>query len=218
MLIADIDDGAGTAVVDELRDGGLEAAFVHCDVSAAEDWAELAQRVRALGGRLDVLHSNAYMEVPGAVHELAEEDWDRQLTVSLKGAFLGVRTFVEMLTATRGAVVITSSVHAFFGLPGRPAYAAAKGGLCALTRQLAAEYGPQVRVNAVVPGPILTQAWDQIAERDRQRAVAATIMQRLGTPEDVAAAVSFLASPDSSFITGANLVVDGGWSVVKDSI
>lgn len=218
VLIADVDDRGGTALADDLRDGGLEATFVHCDVSAAADWAELAQLVRSLGDRLDVLHSNAYMEVPGAVHELAEEDWDRQLGVSLKGAYLGVGTFVDMLSTTRGAVVITSSVHALFGFRGRPAYAAAKGGLSALTRQLAAEYGPEVRVNAVVPGPILTRAWDEIGESDRERAVAETVLKRFGTPEEVAAAVCFLASPESSFITGSNLLVDGGWSIVKDSI
>lgn len=218
VLIADIDDDGGGSVADDLGERGLEASFVHCDVSDAADWGELVRRVRSLGGRLDVLHSNAYMEIPGAVHELAEEDWDRQLAVTLKGAYLGVRAFAEMLAAARGAVVITSSVHATFGFRGRPAYAAAKGGLSALTRQLAAEYAPSVRVNAVVPGPILTRAWDEIGAADRERAVAATALKRLGTPDEVAAAVSFLASPDGSFITGASLVVDGGWSITKDSI
>ena len=218
VLIADIDDRAGTELAGELREHGHDATFVHCDVSRAADWSELGQRVRALTGRLDVLHSNAYMEVPGAVHELAEEDWDRQLAVTLKGAYLGVGSFAGMLAEVRGTVVITSSVHALMGLRGRPAYAAAKGGLNSLTRQLAAEYGPHVRVNAVVPGPILTRAWDEIGEADRQRAAAATALQRLGTPEEVAAAVAFLASQDSSFITGVNLVVDGGWSIVKDSM
>lgn len=218
VFIADIDDQAGAAVAGALRERGHDATFVHCDVSRARDWRGLAERVRSLAGGLDVLHSNAYMEVPGAVHELAEEDWDRQLSVTLKGAYLGVASFAAMLTEARGAVVITSSVHALMGLPGRPAYAAAKGGLSALTRQLAAEYGPAVRVNAVVPGPILTHAWDAIGEPERERAAGATALQRLGTPEEVAAAVAFLASHDSSFITGVNLVVDGGWSIVKDSM
>jgi NAD(P)-dependent dehydrogenase (short-subunit alcohol dehydrogenase family) len=101
---------------------------------------------------------------------------------------------------------------------GRPAYAAAKGGLSALTRQLAVEYGPLVRVNAVVPGPVLTRAWDPIGADERQRAAMATVLGRLGDPAEVAAAVAFLASTESSYITGIELVVDGGWSIVKDSI
>ncbi|MGH2835241.1 MAG: SDR family NAD(P)-dependent oxidoreductase [Solirubrobacteraceae bacterium] len=218
VLIADIDDRAGTAVADQLRERGHDATFVHCDVSHAADWGELVRLVRSLAGRLDVLHSNAYMEIPGAAHELAEEDWDRQLAVTLKGAYLGVGSFAGMLADARGAVVISSSVHALVGLRGRPAYAAAKGGLSSLTRQLAAEYGPEVRVNAVVPGPILTKAWREIGEAERERAAAATALRRLGAPEEVAAAVAFLASQDSSFITGVNLVVDGGWSIVKDSM
>jgi NAD(P)-dependent dehydrogenase (short-subunit alcohol dehydrogenase family) len=218
VLIADIDEPGGDALADQLRDSGHDATFVRCDVSVAADWDELVKLVRSLGGRLDVLHSNAYLELPGAAHQLAENDWDRQLAVSLKGAYLGVAGFAEMLAQAQGAVVITSSVHALVGMRGRPAYAAAKGGLSSLTRQLAAEYGPEVRVNAVLPGPILTQAWAEIGEADRGRAAAGTALGRLGTPEEVAAAVAFLASSDSSFITGINLVVDGGWSIIKDSM
>jgi NAD(P)-dependent dehydrogenase (short-subunit alcohol dehydrogenase family) len=113
--------------------------------------------------------------------------------------------------------VIISSVHANFGLPGRPAYAAAKGGLVSLGRQLAVEYGPQLRVNTVLPGPILTSAWDHISEADRELSAAATAAGRLGSPDEVAAAVAFLASGDAAYVTGASLVVDGGWSAMKSS-
>ena len=113
--------------------------------------------------------------------------------------------------------VFTSSVHANFGLPDHPAYAAAKGALVSLARQLSVEYAPEVRVNALLPGPILTPAWDAVDEAGRELSVSATPAGRLGRPEEVAAAIAFLASEDASFVNGASLVVDGGWSVAKAS-
>lgn len=113
--------------------------------------------------------------------------------------------------------MLTSSVHAHRGIPGHPAYAASKGALLSLCGQLAVEYGPQVRVNAVLPGPILTAAWDRVPQHERELSVEETAARRFGTPEEVAAAVAFLAADEASYITGSSLLVDGGWSVVKAS-
>jgi NAD(P)-dependent dehydrogenase (short-subunit alcohol dehydrogenase family) len=113
--------------------------------------------------------------------------------------------------------VLVSSVHAHRGIPGHPAYAASKGALLSLCGQLAVEYGPDVRVNAVLPGPILTAAWDRVPQADRASSVAETAARRFGTPEEVAAAVAFLAADEASYITGSSLLVDGGWSVTKAS-
>ncbi|GIF62535.1 short-chain dehydrogenase [Asanoa ishikariensis] len=187
------------------------------DVADAVTWRRVADTARTEFGRLDVLHSNASVAVRAPAHELSEDDWDRQISVNLKATYLAVHDCVGLLREARGAIVLSSSVHALVGLPGHPAYAAAKGGLVALGRQLAVEYGPHVRVNTVLPGPILTSAWDGIGEADRRRSVAATAVRRFGRPEEVAAAVTFLASDESSYITGASLVVDGGWTAVKDS-
>ncbi|GAA1936361.1 SDR family NAD(P)-dependent oxidoreductase [Kitasatospora viridis] len=217
VLAVDIADAAGAALVDRItRDGG-SAEYRHGDVASPALWAELAEHLEQRHGRLDVLHGNAYTVVVKPAHEQTEDEWDRQLAVNLKANWLAVRALAGLLDASGGSIVLTSSVHALVGLPGHPAYAAAKGALTALGRQLAVEYGPRVRVNTVLPGPVMTPAWDRVDEAGRAGSAAETVVGRLGTPEEVAAAVAFLASADASFITGASLVVDGGWSVVKAS-
>lgn len=216
--------GIGAAIVRRLSGEGAEVVVadiadgaIRCDVSSEEDWAALHAAVLDRYGRLDVLVSNAFTLRKGPADQVGLADWNAQLAVNLTGCYLGVRTCLGELRKARGSVVAVSSVHANFGIPGHPSYAAAKGGLLSLTRQLAVEYGPAVRVNAVVPGPILTAAWDGVDEGGRERSARATVAGRLGTPEEVAAAVAFLASDEASYITGASLTVDGGWSVVKDS-
>jgi NAD(P)-dependent dehydrogenase (short-subunit alcohol dehydrogenase family) len=218
VVVADIDDTGGEKVLADISADGGSGSFWHLDVTSGADWDALAGHVGQAWGRLDVLHSNAGRAVVvKPAHEFTEQEWQAQLSVSLTAAWHGVRTLIGPLQRACGCIVLTSSVHALVGLPGHPAYAAAKGALCALGRQLAVEYGPDVRVNTVLPGPVLTAAWDGISEQAREASVNATVAKRLGDPAEVAAAVSFLASGDASFITGASLVVDGGWSVVRDS-
>jgi NAD(P)-dependent dehydrogenase (short-subunit alcohol dehydrogenase family) len=217
VILADIDEAAAERVASELRDGGRDASAIRCDVSSADDWRALAARVRERHGRLDVVHNNAYAPIePVPAHLLDERSWERQIAVDLSSVYLSVRTFLSDLRAVRGNIVNTSSVHALLGFRSHPAYAAAKGGIIALTRQLAVEYGPEVRVNAVLPGPIRTGAWDSTSAADVERAAAGTAAGRMGRPEEVASAVVFLASDDASYVTGATLLVDGGYTVKKD--
>ena len=215
VVLADVRPADDVAA--RIASAGGRATAVVADVARADDWARIAATARDTFGPVGVLVSNAYTVEVTAAGEMTPASWERQIAVNLTGTFLGVRTLLVDLLADDGSVVVVSSVHALVGLPGHPAYAAAKGGLVALARQLAVEYGPALRVNTVLPGPVLTAAWDRVSEVDRARSVAETVAGRFGTPAEVAAAVAFLASPEAAFITGASLVVDGGWTAVKSS-
>ncbi len=215
MIVADTDEDRGDRVATGIRESGGDGHFCRCDVSRLSDWHGLLDATLTRFGQLDVVHNNAATVERSRTHELSEESWDRQIAVSLKSVFLSVKVCIAALSETEGAIVNTSSIHAVAGFPNHAAYDAAKGAICALTRELAAEYGPRVRVNSVLPGMILTPAWKGATDEELRRSAVGAPAGRLGRPEEVAAAVCFLASQDASFITGENLVVDGGWTITK---
>jgi NAD(P)-dependent dehydrogenase (short-subunit alcohol dehydrogenase family) len=223
------EEGAGLFLVDisptvlelrdELRATGHRAAAAVMDVADEAAWTDAAAACRAELGRPQILVNNAYATRVASLEETPLSSWEHQLRVTLTGAYLGTRAVLADLTASgRGAIVMVSSVHARFGLPGRAAYASSKAGMTGLARQLAAEYAPAVRVNSVLPGPVLTPHWDGIGEAERNRAAGATALGRLGKASEVADAITYLCSDRASYITGVELPVDGGWSITKDSV
>ncbi|MFE9444462.1 SDR family NAD(P)-dependent oxidoreductase [Streptomyces sp. NPDC006602] len=213
VLVTDVDAEAAHRVAEEIRAGGGRAQDRNLDVTSPGQWAAAVAEAESWTGRLDVLHLNVGRNLPGAAHELDDAAWHDQLRLCLDSVFYGVRAAVPLLGTARGAVVITSSVHAVIGFKGFPAYAAAKGGIDALVRQLAVEYGGRIRFNSVLPGAVVTALWAEVPEEYKAQTAARTPVGRLGVPEDVAAAVAFLASEDASFVTGQNLLVDGGRSI-----
>lgn len=213
-VLVDVNADGLNGVAKQIGDVGGDARPIAGDVSDEATWAELVNGELADG--VDILVSNAARQTVAPAHELAPDDWDRELAVNLRPLYLAFRAF-HGHWRPGASVIAVSSVHADIGLPMRPAYAASKGGLLSLVRQLAVEYGPDVRVNAVVPGPILSPAWDWVPEPDRRRSIEQTVLGRFGTPSEVAAVAAFLASEDASFVTGSSIVVDGGWMIAKDS-
>jgi NAD(P)-dependent dehydrogenase (short-subunit alcohol dehydrogenase family) len=214
VVAVDIDQDGARRVVDEIRAAGGQACALRADVAEARDAeAMVRQAVETFGG-LDVLHNNATSGGAGFLGEMAHEEWNRTVAVNLTAPWLASRFALPVMQARGGAIVNMSSAVALMAEHGLGAYAAAKAGVISLTRSLAIEYGRyKIRVNCICPGAIETpptRALIGAVEGMREKIVRANPLGRLGTAEEVASLVLFLASEEASFITGATYLVDGG--------
>lgn len=219
VVLADVDEDGGADACREIRGAGGEAAFVRTDVAVEADVEALVATAEREYGGLHAIFNNAGVEQPVTPStEVTEALFDRVIGINLKGAFFGCKHAIPaLLRAGGGAIVNNSSVSAFANVAGNVSYAASKGAVMSLTRVLALEYADRnVRVNAICPGVIdtgmnrrnLELADDPSAVRERWKAV--TPLGRMGTPEEVARTVLYLASDQSSFTTGVGLLIDGG--------
>jgi NAD(P)-dependent dehydrogenase (short-subunit alcohol dehydrogenase family) len=221
VALADVDADGGSAASADVEGAGGVALFQRTDVASTHDVRELIDATVGRFARLDVLVNNAGVAIPGSVTEISEEDWNRVLDVNLTSMWRGMHFAIPaMLKTGGGSIVNTSSVQGSVGFVGWAGYAASKGGIDALTRQVAVEYAPRnIRVNAVIPGTILTPMNERIVRESPDGAeieagwLAMHPVNRLGTPEEVARAIVWLASDDASFVTGECLRVDGGMIV-----
>lgn len=201
-----------------IKDAGGEAIFVKCDVSKASDVKAMVEKAISAFGRLDYAFNNAGIEgVTAPVQDCSEENWDKTIGVNLKGIWLCMKYEIpEILKQGKGVIVNCASIAGLVGYSGLPAYAASKHGVIGLTKTSALECAKLgIRVNAVCPGAIKTPMIDRLTGKKKeveQQFAAMEPIGRLGQPEEVANAVTWMCSDEASFITGHAMAVDGGWT------
>jgi NAD(P)-dependent dehydrogenase (short-subunit alcohol dehydrogenase family) len=217
IILADVADEVGRAAADEVTASGGEAVYVHADVSKAEDAQTMVRAAMDHFGSLTILYNNAgiFPADDGSVTETTEDTWDRVMDINLKGVFLGCKYGIPAMIESGGGSVI--NVASFVALMGAAApqiaYTASKGGVLAMTREIAVEFARKgIRANSLCPGPIETPLLAELLADParRERRLVHIPIGRFGRAEEIVNAALFLASDESSYLTGATFVVDGG--------
>ena len=214
VVLADVTDQEGTAVAAEIAEMGGDALYVHLDVTNEDEWDAAVQSAVASFGKLDILVNNAGIWRRGHVLETSSDQWDDIMDVNAKGVFLGTKAAIpEMRKAGGGSIVNISSTAGLVGSKTSAAYSASKGAVRIFTKSTAVQYAAEgIRANSIHPGPIDTDMGDQVWPDAASKAasVTRTALNKMGTPEDIAYGALYLASDESSFVTGSELVIDGG--------
>ncbi len=214
VVIGDILEEEGARLAAEIGKSGGDALFVRLDVTSEEEWRMAVQATVSRFGKLDVLVNNAGIWRGSQVEETSTEEWDLIMDVNARGVFLGTKLAIpEMRKAGGGSIINISSTAGLVGSPRSSAYSASKGAVRLLTKTTAIQYGKDgIRANSIHPGPIDTAMGEQISPDETGKAAMAarSVLGRRGTPEDVAYGALYLASDEASFVTGSELVIDGG--------
>ncbi len=218
VVLGDVLDAEAARTAEEInaRTGARVALGVHLDVTRAADWRAAVESCTREFGGLDILVNNAGIADVRGVEETSEEQWDSVININQKGVWLGMKFAIPaMRKRGGGSIVNISSIYGIIGSPGSAAYHASKGAVRLLTKAAAAQYAAdKIRVNSVHPGVILTPMTDTAPREQLQPVIDKAPMKRAAQPEEVGWCVVFLASDEASFVTGAELVVDGGYTAV----
>ena len=217
VVFGDVLDQEGQQVEAEIRELGGDATYLHLDVTSEADWAAAVETAVNLFGKLDILVNNAGVVSWGTLEDTTPQEWDRVMEVNAKGVFLGTKAAIpEMRKAGGGSIINISSISGLIGQDSiQPVYNASKGAVRLLTKATAIQYAKEgIRVNSVHPGSVATA---MNAERRSnpelyRQSLARIPLGRVAVPEEIAYAVLYLASDESSFVTGSELVIDGGYS------
>ena len=216
VVLTDINDDLGQRTASQIDEEVGDAIYVHLDVTREEEWTAAVQAAVSNFGRLDVLVNNAGTAVRSTVEETTMDEWQGQMDVHAKGVFLGTKHAIpEMRKAGGGSIVNVSSIYGVVGSPQSAAYHAAKGASRLFTKAAAVQYAKEnIRVNSVHPGYVFTPLTQTIfSDPDvRDWRISKTPLGRLGKAEDVVYGILYLASDESSFVTGSELIIDGGLS------
>ena len=216
VLLADILDEEGQKITKELNKGATppRAAYVHLDVTNADNWESAVKMAESEFGHLNVLVNNAGVLGMAGVEDTTEEEWERIVDVNQKGVWLGMKAVIPaMRRAGGGSIVNISSLYGLIGSGGATAYQGSKGAVRILTKTAAVQYAAEnIRVNSVHPGLVNTPMAQLISTEVRNKIASGACMNREARPEEIAYGVLFLASDEASFVTGAELVMDGGYS------
>ena len=213
VVFGDVQHRRGEELAASLAKDGLKADYLPLDVASEDDWGmAVSHAVKTFGGVTSLLN-NAGISIPRGLEAGTREDWDRTIAINQTGVWLGMRAVVpHMVAAGEGSIVNVSSCYGIIGVPGFTAYSASKAAVRLMSKQVAVEYGPKgIRCNSIHPGPTLTPlAQSMLKPEDIERYEATVPLRKMGTPDDIAYGALYLFSDEARWVTGTELIVDGG--------